>query len=118
MDFADILSGRTNHKVKSWPEHFAAVVSGRQTFEIRRDDRSPPYQTGDLVTLQEWITPDRVDDPARADAGYTGRQIMFLIGHVSRGPCVPHLWCGFELIPIETALRVGAAILKRQQPPA
>jgi hypothetical protein len=107
-----LLSGRTTHRVKSWPENFAAVVAGRKTFEIRRDDRSPPYQCGDLIRLQEWAPPDR---PDVREPGYTGASILMLIGLVSRGPCCPENWCAFELIPVETALRVGAAILARPQ---
>ena len=106
-----IFGSRTTHRVKSWPENFSAVVAGRKTFEIRRDDRSPPYQCGDLILLQEWVPPDR---PEVSEPGFSRRQALFMIGRVDRGPCCPDGWCAFELISTETALRVGAAILKVQ----
>jgi hypothetical protein len=108
-----IFEGRTTHRVKSHPEHFADAISGRKPFEIRRDDRSPPYQTGDLVMLQEWIPPDGADAAGKAP-GYTGRQALFLIGYVSRGSVVPAGWCGFELIAPEVAQRIGAAVIAQR----
>ena len=103
-----LFTGRHVHLVKSWPENFAAVLAGRKTFELRRDDRAVPYRCGDLIKLQEWVPPDREG----ASPGYTQRSVLFLIGHVSRGECVPTGWCAFELISTETALRVAAAILR------
>jgi len=100
---------RQTHRVKSHPEHFAAALSGRKTFEIRQDDRSPPYQTGDVVILQEWVAPDH---PSGREPGYTGSSVTFLIGYVERSAVVPAGWCGFELIPVELALRVGAAVCR------
>jgi Domain of unknown function (DUF3850) len=110
---AMLFTGRITHRVKSWPENFSSVVAGRKTFEVRRDDRSPPYQCGDLVMLQEWVPPETVDGLERTAAGFTRRQALYLIGYVTRGPCMPEGWCAFEVISTETALRVAAAILKQ-----
>lgn len=104
-----IFEGRTTHRLKSWPEHFEAVISGRKVFEVRRDDRSPPYQTGDLVMLQEWRPAAHVDDPR--PPGFTQRQALFLVGYISRGGAMPPGWCAFELIAPEVANRIGAAII-------
>jgi hypothetical protein len=103
-----IFEGRTTHRVKSWPQHFEAAISGRKVFEVRRDDRSPPYQTGDLVLLQEWRP---VDEGPEREPGYTKRQALFLIGYVSRGPAMPDGFCAFEIIAPELAMRVGAAVI-------
>ena len=35
------------HKLKIKPEYYRAVLSGRKTFELRKDDRD--YQEGDLI---------------------------------------------------------------------
>lgn len=108
-----LITGRHTHRVKSWPDNFAAVVAGRKTFEIRRDDRAPPYTCGDLIELQEWRPPSEGEPEPSQVYGFTGRRSLHLIGYVSRGPTVAPGWCAFELINIEAALRVMAAILKQ-----
>lgn len=40
------------HELKMLPEYFNAVVSGKKTFEIRKNDR--PFQNGDLLALNEF----------------------------------------------------------------
>lgn len=40
------------HSLKILPQYFAAVVEGRKTFEIRKNDRG--FHEGDLVVLREW----------------------------------------------------------------
>lgn len=111
-----IFEGRHTHRVKSWPEPFAAATSGRKPFEVRRDDRGRPYATGDLVLLQEWIPPDVAEQLGRP-AGFTGREALFLIGYVERGSHTPPGWCVFELIAPEVANRVGLAVLAPRPAP-
>ena len=40
------------HELKTLPECFEAVVSGKKTFEIRKNDR--PFRKGDLLALNEF----------------------------------------------------------------
>jgi uncharacterized protein YqfB (UPF0267 family) len=40
------------HSLKTWPEFYAEVVSGRKTFEVRKDDRG--FEVGDCLVLQEF----------------------------------------------------------------
>jgi Domain of unknown function (DUF3850) len=97
---------KNSHDVKSWPRGFRAVLGGRKRFEVRRDDRSPPFASGDTITLHEF-DPEAVEDGPR---GYTGRRASFLIGYVQRGAPMPPGWCAFELVAPEEAQRVGVAL--------
>lgn len=58
------------HHLKTWPLCYAAIIEGRKTFEIRRNDRD--FKVGDDLVLAEW-------DP---DRGYTSRvavrQVIFM----------------------------------------
>ena len=40
------------HDVKIWPQYLDAIVDGRKTYEIRKNDRG--YQVGDQLLLREW----------------------------------------------------------------
>jgi ASC-1-like (ASCH) protein len=40
------------HRLKTWPEYFEALLSGKKTFEIRKNDRD--YQVNDLLLLQKY----------------------------------------------------------------
>ena len=59
------------HKLKLWPEYFAAVADGRKTFEIRKNDRD--YQVGDMLLLQEFAP----------DEGFTGRVLDRKITYIT-----------------------------------
>ncbi|PVM93237.1 hypothetical protein DDF62_01410 [Caulobacter radicis] len=68
----------TRHELKTWPQYFAAVRSGKKRFEIRRNDRE--FKVGDVLVLREF-------DPEQ-DV-YTGqveeRQITFLLSEEDYG---------------------------------
>jgi hypothetical protein len=95
------------HDLKTWPEPFAAVLSGAKRAEVRKADRN--YSVGDTLVLREW-SPKRAEDifvslwekyraesdgdlrgaeaSARADAihrAYTGRECRRRVTHILQG---------------------------------
>ena len=68
----------TVHTLKTWPEHFGALLDGSKTFELRRDDRD--FAVGDALVLREWVP-----DPKSGDGGrYTGRSLDMVVTHILR----------------------------------
>lgn len=65
----------TIHRLKTRQPHFNDVLSGLKPFEYRRDDRTPPFLQGDLLTLYE------IDDDQRP----TGRELEVYVTTVLRG---------------------------------
>lgn len=59
-----LTTAPTIHALKTWPRFFELVISGRKTFEVRRDDRD--FKPGDTLLLQEW------EDMQQS---YTGREV-------------------------------------------
>lgn len=41
------------HELKTWPQYFEAVVEGRKTFELRKNDRN--FQIGDFLLLKQYL---------------------------------------------------------------
>lgn len=91
------------HALKSWPDNFRAALSGRKRFEVRRDDRTPAFQPGDVVLLHEY-------DPVPERGRFTGRKATFFVGYVERSGCLPDGWCAFELVSSEDLNRVALAL--------
>jgi hypothetical protein len=71
----DSLSER-EHKLKCWPEFFEQIMNGSKTFELRKDDRQPPYRYGDTLWLREW---------RRGTQTYTGREVRVRVTYVLSG---------------------------------
>lgn len=83
------------HELKCWPEFFGPVSGGEKTFELRRDDRDPPYMTADVLRLREWLP---------ADATYTGREcrkrVTYTLGAASHLGLAPgHVIMGLADVP-------------------
>jgi hypothetical protein len=65
------------HRLKTWPGYYWAVVSGKKTFEVRKNDRL--FNKGDILILQEY-------EPG--DKAYTGQECEVIVTYV----CVlPHM---------------------------
>jgi ASC-1-like (ASCH) protein len=60
------------HRLKTWPEYFEAVLSGKKTFEIRKNDRG--FQVNDLLLLQEY-------NPKTEE--YTGRELLVEVTYIT-----------------------------------
>lgn len=59
------------HEIKTEPIYFEAVISGKKTFEVRKDDRN--YQENDVLILKEYD-----------NNSYTGREYAVLVTYVQR----------------------------------
>ena len=75
------------HEAKILPEWFEALLSGRKSFEVRKDDRDPKYQTGDELFLREF---DGID--------YTGRTITAEVTFVLRNEYCREGFCILSVI--------------------
>lgn len=61
------------HELKTWPPFFDAVVEGKKTFEIRKNDRN--FRVGDVLVLQEY---DKITE------SYTGRSTPKIVTYIAR----------------------------------
>lgn len=68
------------HALKEHPEHFNNVVSGKKTFEIRKNNRD--FHENDLLALNEY-------DPEKKE--YTGRSCLVYIDYIldDKQYCLP-----------------------------
>ena len=62
------------HELKVWPEYFTALLDGRKTFELRKDDRG--FGVGHVLDLREF---------SPGDETYTGRSVRKKISYISYG---------------------------------
>lgn len=60
------------HRLKIMPEFYRAVVDGRKTFELRKDDRG--FSVGDELVLREWD-----------GASFTGGEYRCRIDYILKG---------------------------------
>lgn len=77
----------TEHELKTWPEFFKDVISGKKKFEVREDDRG--FEVGDTLWLQEW------DPKSKA---YTGHEIRVKVTYILRR--LPMLAEGYVIMSI------------------
>lgn len=80
------------HELKTDPEVFQAVWSGKKKFEIRKDDRG--FEVGDDLLLLE-TKATGAEMAAGAPLEFTGKKIECQVGYILRGPCYGLMdgWC-------------------------
>lgn len=88
-----------HHELKILPPYFEAVIDGRKTFEIRKDDRG--FQAGDTVTLREY-DPEYKGYHRSEEQMYTGRKHSAGIGYVTAYEQQPG-YVVFSLVPNDQA---------------
>jgi hypothetical protein len=82
---AEMGRGMTTHELKTWPHEFQAMLDGKKTHEVRRNDRG--YEVGDTLVLREW-SPVRFRNRYGAECepgGYTERVAYFTVDHLTPG---------------------------------
>jgi hypothetical protein len=75
------VTGRV-HRLKTWPEPYAAILDGRKHFEVRNDDRG--FAVGDVLVLTEF-DPGKVGFMDPAYVGFTGRKTRVLVTYMVPG---------------------------------
>ena len=69
-----------HHELKISPSYFQAVIDGKKTFEIRKNDRG--FNAGDTVLLREWCG-EYKGYYLSHDERYTRRTYAAIIGYVT-----------------------------------
>jgi hypothetical protein len=77
-----------DHKLKTDPDVFQAMIDGKKTYELRKGDRG--FAVGDTLTLQEtryagWEMHNNHPLPNRP-LEYTGRSVVKVVTHILVGP--------------------------------
>ncbi len=65
---------KMEHKLKILSRYYEAILQGKKTFEVRKDDRN--FQQGDTLLLEECVTPD--------GCCYTGREMKVDVTYILR----------------------------------
>ena len=90
----------TCHDLKILPQFFQAVVDGRKTFELRRED-DRMFHIGDTLTLCEW----------RPGSGHTGRQckveVVYILLHEDFADGIPE---GYAVLSIRVVGRMAKGV--------
>ena len=81
-DTATISRRRITHELKTWPQFFNATRNGEKRFELRRNDRIPPFQVGDQLLLKEWNPPKPGETHFDDDFHYTGRELLVRVDYI------------------------------------
>lgn len=76
------------HELKTYPKYFEEVISGRKTFEVRKNDRK--FCVGDVLLLKEW---DNIKYSGREEKA----EVIYLIGDEFIGIQPGYVVMGIEL---------------------
>jgi len=72
------------HELKSDPDLFGDVASGRKCFEVRENDRD--YEAGDYLYLRETVFTGNMMKHCQAGLRYTGKNALVKVVYIMHGP--------------------------------
>jgi hypothetical protein len=81
-----------NHDLKTHPDHFADIILGYKTFEIRLNDRN--FKVFDTLTLKEWSPHKK-----RYTGGFTKVKVIHILENVPEFGLMP----GYVIMSIQKA---------------
>ncbi len=82
------------HELKIRKEYYEAILSGKKTFEIRRDDR--PYQERDFLKLKVY-----------ENGAFTGEETICKVTYIYRGELYKDGYC---VMAIELVENIGKEV--------
>jgi len=86
----------SEHWLKITPEYFTKAKSGEKPFEVRKDDKTPPYAVSDILHLQEYTNGE-----------YTGRETTVIVTYVLRDTrYCPDGFCILGIKPVHTVITI------------
>ena len=86
----------TEHRLKVNPDHFAAILDGTKTFEVRRDDRN--FAVGDILWLREWVAPNSFEGSSHYTGESLRAEVVFKqVGGEGYGVAAGHCVMQFEV---------------------
>lgn len=91
----------TIHILKTDADPWRDVEAGRKPFEVRKDDRDPRYESGDVVVLVN----------SSPGPGFD-HELVRRIGYVYRGAHVPNGFCVFELESAQNTDRFAVTVIR------
>ena len=87
------------HALKILPGYFEDVISGKKTFEIRKNDRD--YKVGDLLALNEYTETEEY-------IGYTGRSCLVKVDYIlDNGAFLPEGFIAMSIKPCSVGINDG-----------
>jgi hypothetical protein len=96
------------HELKTDPDVFEAVMSGRKTHEIRFNDRN--FQVGDILHLRETrYTGQEMTGPEPRPLEFTGRELVMQVSHVLEGYGLQPGWVILSLAGTQDQKPYGVA---------
>lgn len=82
------------HTLKILPKYYKDVISGKKTFEIRKNDRS--FQLDDILALKEWV---EEQTEIGLKGYYTGSMVFAKITYIFDNP--DYLKEGYVILGID-----------------
>lgn len=68
------------HELKILPKYFNDVVSGKKTFELRKNDRE--FQVGDVLLLKEFNLNKKYETIEGAESYFSGKKVLRQVTYI------------------------------------